>query len=251
MADSATSIALWLRKYHEARQGAPQLVVFPHAGGSASFYTPLSRALSPQLDVYAVQYPGRQDRRNEPFIPTMRDLADTIAPILTDFSTGPLTLYGHSLGAILAFEVAVRLSPNVSIAHLFASGARPPAAHRRGTLHLQSDAAVLAEVREMSGTQASLLDDKEVQQMVLPALRNDYQISETYEYTQHDALPCAITTFSGSEDPKIDAHSMSDWARHTTDQHSEHTFPGGHFFITEHWARVASIIRQQSIKNQR
>src|SRR4051794_9909349 len=136
---------LWLRRFHPAPQAAARLVCLPHAGGSASYYHPLSAALSPAVEAVAVQYPGRQDRRSEPLVDDLLVLADRLADALAD-EPGPLALFGHSMGAVLAFEVARRLErEGREIAALFVSGRRAPTAHRDEWLHRVGDAELLDE----------------------------------------------------------------------------------------------------------
>ena len=96
----------WCRRYRPAEHAAVRLVCFPHAGGSATFYFPVSRALSPEIDVLAIQYPGRQDRRTESCVDSIGELADIIAAHLEPLADKPITLFGHSMGAMIAFETS-------------------------------------------------------------------------------------------------------------------------------------------------
>ncbi|WP_238846327.1 thioesterase II family protein [Nocardia terpenica] len=100
---------LWFRRSQPTEQAEHRLVCFPHAGGAASYFTPVARALAPDVDVLAVQYPGRQDRRSEPGIDDIGVLADRVHDIIRTWPSRPLTLFGHSMGAVVAFEVARRL----------------------------------------------------------------------------------------------------------------------------------------------
>src|SRR6516225_5777859 len=126
-----SSDELWCRRFRPSSTATARLVCLPHAGGSAPFFLPVAAALSPEVDVVAIQYPGRQDRRKEPPLTTVRALADQIHGVLSRQPPLPVTLFGHSLGGSIAFEVARRLeaggSPPV---RLFASGRRAPSAHR-------------------------------------------------------------------------------------------------------------------------
>lgn len=99
----------WFRLFSSAPDAAVRLLCLPHAGGSASFYFPVAQALSPSVEVLAVQYPGRQDRRMEPLIDDIHTLADRITEELSAYRDKPLALFGHSMGAVLGFEVAQRL----------------------------------------------------------------------------------------------------------------------------------------------
>ncbi|MEV0538159.1 alpha/beta fold hydrolase, partial [Kitasatospora sp. NPDC050463] len=135
----------WLRRFHPGPEGGPRLVCFPHAGGSAPYFHPVSRDLSPVLDVLAVQYPGRQERRHEPRITDIADLADALMAEIGPLADRPLAFFGHSMGAVVAFEVALRLRERgVTPVALFASGRRAPSAVREETLYQESDRALVA-----------------------------------------------------------------------------------------------------------
>src|SRR5262245_13992689 len=172
----------WIRRFHRSEDSAIALVCFPHAGGSASCYFAMSKALAPRIEVLAVQYPGRQDRRKEAFVDNIPALADSIFEGLAPLSDYPFAFFGHSMGAILSFEVARRFERCTQMGPrwLFASGRRAPSRYRSGDVHLRTDAGLLAELRVAGGTQSRVLDDPEMLAMVLPAIRNDYKAIEKY-----------------------------------------------------------------------
>ncbi|WP_406299258.1 alpha/beta fold hydrolase [Embleya sp. NBC_00888] len=238
---SAVSDA-WIRRFHPAAKPLPRLVALPHAGGSASFWFPLSAALEGRAEVLGVQYPGRQDRRAEPLIDDIDTLADRITAALDPWldERSPLILFGHSMGAILGYEVARRL--RVPPAALIASGRRAPDRGRDERLHLLDDAGLAAELRSMSGTDASILADEEVLRMVLPALRADYRAIETYKCASANPLECPITVLIGDSDPKVTLDEAMSWREHTIGTFALHTFAGGHFYLTDHQAAVTARI---------
>lgn len=234
---------LWCRRYRPARNPAARLVCLPHAGGSAPFFVPVAAALSPGVDVVAVQYPGRQDRRREDPIDDIRILADRLHTILTRQPPLPVTLFGHSLGAILGFELALRLEASGHAPErLYASGRRGPATHRDENVHRRGDAAILAEVRALNGTSSALLGEEEMMRAILPALRADYRAAETYVCDAGAAVACPITVLTGDSDPKTTLEEAQAWAAHTTDAIDLQVFPGGHFFLTEHAEKIISIL---------
>jgi surfactin synthase thioesterase subunit len=234
----------WLRRFVRPQSPRTRLVCFPHAGGSASFYLPVARALSGAADVVAVQYPGRQDRRNEPCIPSVAELADRILEVARPLGDLPLVLFGHSMGASTAFEVATRLeAEGIRPAALFASGRRAPSTHRLETVHTLDDDGLMAEVRALNGTDITLLDtDPEFRQMVLPALRSDYRAAETYEWIPGPALSCPIIALRGVDDPHADEAETLAWQKHTTGGFEMHPFPGGHFFLNDHAAEIIRLV---------
>lgn len=236
---------LWCRRYRPARNAAARLVCLPHAGGSATYFLPVAAALSPGTDVVAIQYPGRQDRRNEPAIDNMSVLADMLHAILRRQPEMPTILFGHSMGAILGFEVTRRLeAEQQGPMRLIVSGRRGPATYRNETVHLRDDDGILAEVRKMSGTASSVLGDDEIMRAALPPLRADYRATETYTCPPEVTVNCPITALTGDNDPKTTLDETQAWARHTTGAFDLHVYTGGHFFLTDHAEEIIKLIAQ-------
>lgn len=237
----------WLRRYHRSRPGAATLVCFAHAGGSASYFFPVSAQLSPALDVVAVQYPGRQDRRAEPHLDSIAAIADAVLPALRPLAGGPLALFGHSMGAVVAYEVALRLERAGAppLTRLLVSGRRAPSRVRVGTVHERDDDGVVVELESLSGTQAGLLSDPETREMILPAVRADYRAIETYRCAPGSVLSCPIVALIGDSDPQVTVDEARDWVRHTAGPFDLRLFPGGHFYLQEHAAGVIQVIRDE------
>ena len=234
---------LWLRRFHPAPTAPGRLVCFPHAGGAASFYYPVSAQLRSQVDVLAVQYPGRQDRRAEPCITDLRALADAVYQTLLPWDDRPLTFFGHSMGALVAFETALRFQvAGRGIDHLFVSGRRGPALNREETVHLRDDRGILDEIRAMSGTQDSILEDDELLELVMPALRGDYRAVETYRGTADAVLDCPVTALTGDRDPRTPVAEAAAWKAHTTAAFDLKVFEGGHFYLSSRPAEVIGTL---------
>ena len=232
----------WLRRFRPAPAAPVRLVCFPHAGGSANYFMPVARAMAPGVDVVSVQYPGRQDRRSEPCVATIDELADLVVRVLDGSDKRPVAFFGHSMGATLAFEVALRLRAGGGPALLFASGRRAPSTARVETVHLGGRRGILAELRALQGTESELLDDPEVLEMVLPALVSDYRAIETYGPRTEGRLDCPIVALVGDRDPKVTEAEARAWQRHTTGPFELRLFPGGHFYLTERAADVIGLI---------
>jgi pyochelin biosynthetic protein PchC len=243
MPASSVSGDLWLRRFGPAPDARARLICMPHAGGSASYYFPVAQALVPAVDVLAVQYPGRQDRYREPCIETIPALADLVAPAVADWADRPLTLFGHSMGATLAFEVALRLqAAGVEVSALFASGRRAPSRIRNEYVHLRDDEGLLAEIRSLDGTEAHALGDQDVVDMVLPAIRSDYRAAETYRYESGPKLRAPIFALVGNSDPKATVDEVRSWADHTDGRFELRVFPGGHFYLNTRASEVIEMI---------
>jgi surfactin synthase thioesterase subunit len=228
-------------------------VCFPHAGGAATAFAPLARALAGRVDVVAVQYPGRQERLAEPGVDSITALAEAIRPELSGWLDQPFALFGHSMGALVAFELAALLEhepaagpladpAQAPLMGLFASGRRAPSTQRNENVHRGGDAGLLREVTRLGGTPPELLADEDVQAMMLPALRADYKAIETYIWRPGPALDCPIWALVGGDDPLTTEREAAAWGAHTTGPFELRTFPGGHFFLAEHWPEVADLV---------
>jgi surfactin synthase thioesterase subunit len=233
MASEEADFNAWIRRYQLPDASARRLVCFPHAGGSASYYHPLSQRFSPGTDVIALQYPGRQDRRREQCIRSIDVLADKIAEQLVQLDDSPTMFFGHSMGATLAFEVAWRLEQagRNAPAHLIASGRTAPGIACTKRVHQYSDAKLIAEIRHLSGADPTVLDDEEILRMSLPSIRGDYEAIETYSYTPGRIINCPITAFTGDSDPRTTIEEADAWRYYTKDSFRISIFPGGHFYL--------------------
>jgi surfactin synthase thioesterase subunit len=222
-----------------------RLVAFPHAGGAATYWFPMSRALQPDIEVLSVQYPGRQDRRAEKPIDNLLVLAERIAEVLRPWLDGPTAFFGHSMGASLAYEVArilERRGETPPLVQLFASGRRAPARLRPESVHLRDDHGLVAEIRRLSGTDDGVLNDAELLRMVLPAIRSDYRAIETYRPPAGPVLGCPITAFTGDVDPQVSYEEALAWREHTTGAFDIQVFSGGHFYLADQQEAVLEEI---------
>ncbi|MGW7355329.1 thioesterase II family protein [Streptomyces sp. NPDC054802] len=241
------SSALWLRRFHPAADLPVRLVCFPHAGGSASFFHPVSARFSSAADVIALQYPGRQDRRKEPCVQDLGTLADLIVDELLTLDEKPTVFFGHSMGAVLAFETAWRLEQKG--AHepksVIASGRRGPSTTRAETVHRRGDDGIIAELRLLNGTNPDLLGDEEVLRMALPAIRGDYEAIEKYHCPAGRTLRCPVTVLTGDADPRTSLAEARAWQEHTEGAFRMEVYPGGHFFLTDHIRAVGDEMARE------
>ncbi|MFI6644590.1 thioesterase II family protein [Streptomyces sp. NPDC050504] len=238
----------WFRRFTADTGNGTRLVCFPHAGGSATAYAPLAHALSADFDVVAVQYPGRQERyAEEPFAamaPLVEAVAGQLAGGLAADPGRPYALFGHSMGALVAFETARLLDRDGPAAprRLFLSGRGAPSV-RAGVRHApRGDAELVAEVRGLGGTDQSLLDDPDVLEMVLPALRADYLALATYRWDGGAPLAAPITALVGESDPMVPVDEVRGWRERTSGDFSLQVFPGGHFYLADDVDRVAAAV---------
>lgn len=234
----------WIRRFRPAPAARTQLVCLPHAGGSAPFYLPMTKALAPETDVLAVQYPGRQDRRDEKGISSIPELADAVARELLEWADRPMTLFGHSMGASVAFEVARRLrDADVNVLGLIVSGRCAPPCRCVAKRQLFTDEHIIDNVRRLSGTDAQVLGDDDVVRMILPALRNDYAAVLSYRSEPGASIPYPLVALMGDSDPQVPVMDARPWADHTEADFDMHVFPGGHFYLNDQPAAVANTVR--------
>lgn len=249
MTVSAATSADWFRRFlPESAQAPVRLVCLPHAGGSASYFRPFAQALGAGVDVLAVQYPGRQDRRAEPCIDDMGALADAAFDVLRPYLDRPVALFGHSMGATLGFELIRRVQtlPDARMIRLFASGRRAPTRPPGPLIHLLDDDRLLAELARLDGTDARVLDDDELMRSALPAIRADYKAAETYRPTGNDIrLHCPITALTGADDPKVTLDDAAAWEQHTTAGFELRVYRGGHFFPADHLKAIAHLVTER------
>jgi surfactin synthase thioesterase subunit len=233
----------WLRRFDAAPEDAPVLVCFPHAGGSATYYRPLSRALSPRAAVFGVQYPGRQDRRDEAPATDLHALSEEIAGVIGVLADRRLVLLGHSMGAVLAFEVATRLEGSgAALGGLVVSGRPAPSRGTPSPVHDDDDAVLVERARRLGGTDPRLFDDPEMRALILPALRADTRAIDAYRYRPGPPLRADVVALVGDEDPLAPVDDVRAWREHTTGRFGLRVLSGGHFAVTAHPDQVVEVL---------
>lgn len=235
-------------RFHLPRAQAPRLLVcFPHAGGGASAFRAWPRLFGDDLEVAAVQYPGREDRFSEPVIGDMETLlAAVTGELLPVVRQRPFLLLGHSMGGAVAHELAMRFSALGAVpCRLIVSGRQPPCHHPFGSaIHRGSDAELLAELLRLSPGNRTLAEEPELAALLLPVVRNDYRLIETYRPGRTVPLDCPITVLAGEQDTELTRAEAKDWAEYTRSSCVVHAFPGDHFFIASHRGRVVAALRE-------
>ncbi|MFJ5927436.1 thioesterase II family protein [Kitasatospora sp. NPDC092948] len=245
-APAAVTVGDWLRQYAPANPGAPTLVVFPHAGGAAGYFAPLAKALAPAVRVLAVQYPGRLERRAEPAVPDLRELARQAVRELTKSQIDASIVYfGHSMGALVAFEATLigERGDGPAPEALVVSGGRAPAQTRVDPALLHSDHALVEEVVRLGGTTRQVLQDEDLRALVLPALRADYRALGGYRVDPGARVGCPIAVLVGDRDPLVTVAQARLWQNHAAGAFSCRVFPGDHFYLTPRLPDVVDSLR--------
>lgn len=236
----------WLRRYRPRPSARRRLFCFPYASGNATFYRDWAITLPADVEVVAVQYPGRLDRIGEPCARDMDTLVDGVVAALRPLLGTDFALFGHSMGAAVAYEVTYRLEHGLGVRprRLFVSGRPAPRHHRSGqTKHLLPDDALWDELRRLGGTTDAALVHPELRATVLPTLRADYRLVESYRPTGGPPLGTPITAITGDVDPEAPVGHVADWSSYTTGGFELRVLPGHHFYLIDQQARVLDELR--------
>jgi len=227
---------------------ALRLLCIPYAGGGAAAFRGWPAELPDQIDCRAVQLPGRGERMREPLWKSLPPIVESVTRDLLPFLDAPLALFGHSMGAIIAFELArmLRAAYGVNLAHLFVSGRPAPhLPYSRKPIYNLPDGEFVEAVHRMGGLPAEIRDEAELMQLIVPVLRADFSVSQTYAYVPGPPLDCPITAFGGVSDADVSREQLEAWRGHTARPFSLHMFEGGHFFIHTSSAAVCKILSRE------
>jgi medium-chain acyl-[acyl-carrier-protein] hydrolase len=211
-----------------------RLFCFHYAGGSAQAFHDWPGRLPPNVEMGAIQLPGRGNRHSEPHIRRLAPLSRIVAQELLPYLDKPFVFFGHSLGALLCFETArsLRRENQHQPAHLFVSATGAP--HRRDKDELISGLpknALVKKLREFDGAPAEALQNDELMDLMLPTIRADFELCETYEYHPESRLECPITIYGGLEDHEVEAERLAAWREMTLGPSEVRMFPGSHFYL--------------------
>lgn len=227
-----------------------RLYCFPYSGGNAVSFVPWQREIDPAIELCAIQLPGRGGRFREPPCTSFAGLIALLAEVLSGVEQPalPFAFYGHSLGALVAFELArhCRDRGMPLPQHLIVSGCNaPPLREKSKRLHELPDDDLIAKLREYNGTPAEILDNRELMQILLPAIRADFALGADYHYQPAEPLPIPLTALSGRRDAHVDAGEIRRWGELTSMVYHEHWFEGDHFFIQDERRAVLDCIRAE------
>ena len=226
-----------------------RLFCFPYAGGSSLIFRTWEKALGPAIAVCPVHLPGRERRLTEKPYTSALSLVEAVAEAIIPQLDLPFAFFGHSMGALISFELTrhLRRLNKPSPEHLFLSGRAAP--HRlefREPVTYNLPAKEFAEeLRRLNGTPREVLEHQELMDLMIPLLRADFEICETYDYKKELALDCPITAFGGLNDPVVTGEMIAAWKEQTTGSFRLCMMPGDHFFVHSAQKQILSVLVQE------
>lgn len=223
----------WILRWRTVPAPRVRLFCLPPAGGGASLYRAWADHLPWDVDVCAVQLPGRETRVMEPPYTRLEELVPALAGALDGLLDTPFALFGHSLGAMVSFELLrhLRGAGAPPARHLMVAGRRAPQLlFREQLVDLMSDADMVTALRRLNGTPEEVFQQPELLKLLMPMLRADFSLTHRYDYRDDAPLDCPITAFCGEDDPLATEWQMAGWKEQTHGDFTLRTMPGGHFF---------------------
>ena len=225
------------------------LICLPFAGGNAYSYNGFEKYFSGKLNMINPELPGRGVEFGRPLINDACVLADQLFnKIASKISHQPYAIYGHSMGSLLAYLIAIRIETEGLPApvHLFCSGRKAPSLPATNQYHKLPDPELIAKLREYGGSPEEVLSNNEIMAIFLPIIRNDFEVSEAYKHQHGIKLNIPITVFIGNEDT-VSYNEAAAWQDETNMKADVLTYPGGHFFIFDHAETICNIILKNLI----
>jgi surfactin synthase thioesterase subunit len=241
-------LSLWLPYTKAIRSDAHILFCFPYGGGNPAFYQNWEVYLSDYFQICPVQLPGRGIRFSEPSYTDIRALVRDIVAAIQPYLSNRFSFFGHSMGALVSFEVA-RLLQSKSLSlpeNVFVSGYHAPHIPDPGRkIHHLPDDEFLDGIADMNGLPDELVQNREFLSVFLPALRADFTMCETYKYQSGEKLKSSIVALGGSDDPEAREEHLRKWQEQTIREFSLHILDGDHFYIHRKEMEIIQIIKNQ------
>lgn len=228
-----------------------RLFCFPYAGGGVTTYRSWADYLPAHVELGCLQYPGRGSRLSKSPFTRLMPLVDELLPTLLPLLDKPFAFFGHSMGAIIAFELARKLEQRSEsrLRHLFVSGRQAPQipVPDEHTYDLPEPEFV-EELRRLKGTPPEALSHPELMELMLPLLRADFEAIQTYAYVPAPPLHCPITAFGGSMDEDVSREDVEAWGEQTTGPFTARMFAGDHFFLHSSEAHLVQDLARELVE---
>ena len=237
---------LWFQLQADSRARF-RLFCFPYAGGNSSIFRSWTRLVHPDIQVVPALLPGRELRLREPSFTNLEPMVETFTRQIFPYLDRPFAFFGHSMGAMISFELARRLRSERSIEtdHLFLAGRRAPQLPEKDPeIHNLPESEFLAEVERLNGTPKEVFEHRELMELLIPMLRADFAVCHNYDYVLGDPLKCSITVLGGTTDETAPKEKLEGWCAHTTGRCRVRMLEGDHFFINQQSEAIVRIITE-------
>lgn len=236
----------WIRQFHQPVSPASlPLLVFPHAGAGASAYREFSKVLSKKYRVIVFQYPGRQDRAAEASLGTLPEIA---AGAFAEFAAsehdrgGPVVLFGHSMGAMVAFEfVRIAEAHGIAVRQLNVSATVAPCHAANKPPHPTDDDELLNHLLRLEGTDTDVMGNRDLMRLTLPVVKADFKAFDAYSCSEDVKVAAPIHAMGGDQDPYVTLGDLYAWGKHTRAVQVT-MFDGGHFYLNQHVDAIAELL---------
>ncbi|WP_171116184.1 MULTISPECIES: alpha/beta fold hydrolase [Streptomyces] len=238
----------WIRTLAKVETPAVRMVCFPHSGGSTTAFAEWAPAMPPGVELVAVQYPGRGDRFGEPLVADVAEMAGRVVLELLRLPTCDQVLFGHSLGALVAYETALLLRDmGAEPRRLCASACLPPGHMRNRDIHLAPDDEFWTALYALGGIDPGIAENEELRELLAPTLRSDLRAHATYRpRSETKPLACPVSCYHGDGDPLVDEKQLTEWADSTSGEFTLRVRPGGHFHVaTDVAGLVADVLGRE------
>ncbi|CRZ13594.1 thioesterase II family protein [Mycolicibacterium neworleansense] len=243
--ETQITVKPWVKRYPGSESSTATLV-FPHAGGAALAYRGFGMALAAAgSDAYVMQYPQRGDRLSHPAAPTVGELAHDLFDAGDWAGIGSLRLFGHCMGAVVAFEFARIAERNgVAVDAVWVSASEAPSAVAAAPALPMAQSEILAEMVDLGGTDPALLADEDFVELLLMAVRADYAAFNRYACDPDVTINADIYALGGDRDHRISEDMLRRWESHTTGAYTCSMFDGGHFYLNSQLEDVAELVNE-------
>ncbi|WP_415394389.1 thioesterase II family protein (plasmid) [Rhodococcus globerulus] len=232
---------------HRSTGATVRVICLPHAGSGVGGYRSWAPLLPHGVEFAVAAYPGRESRIEDPWPATLDDLTHEISDALDALPALPTVVFGHSMGALVGYELTRHLEQRGHAPRrLIVSGRRPPTLHQGGSVHTLGDAAMTEEVRRLGGTAPELLTDTRMRALIVDAVRRDYHLVETHLLESFPQVSCPISVFTGSDDPELAVVDAPSWTALSTHSAPDvRVFDGDHFYLTRNRLPVVDALVQR------
>ena len=248
---TVSSSSQWVIRFHPDERARLRLFCLPYAGGGASLFRAWLNDLPQEVELCAIQLPGRESRLAESAYTRLAPLVQALADVLVPYLDRPFAFYGHSMGALLSFELArqLRRRYNQQPVSLYLAAYRAPHLPNPNIRIHHLPVEMFKVILRADGIPESILQNEEIMRAMLPTLRADFELCDTYQYQEEPPLACPFIIFGGQDDIRVSATDLAQWSKHSSTASPLTILPGSHFFLQSAQNQLLSAISQDLIKH--